>query len=210
MKEVFVAIVGGIGSNLTSIQAAFDRLHVSSKVTSDREEIRKATHVILPGVGEASHAMEFLRKKALVGAICELKQPVLGICLGLQLFCEFSEENDTRGLGIFPLKTQKLKGVRVIPHMGWNNMEKMVLARNSILEGLTEVHNFYFAHSFASEIHSSYTTGICNYGVSFSASLQKDNFYGVQFHPEKSGDSGMKVLKNFLNLNSIDKSVKKH
>ena len=199
MKNNFIAIVDGGGANFTSVQAALDRLNIKSVVTADPSVIAQASHVILPGVGAAGYAMKLLNEKKLSAVIREIKQPFLGICLGQQLLCESSDEDDAKCLGLIPLKVVKLEGVRVVPHMGWNNLTYLQ-ENDPLFAGISTKDNFYFVHSFAPQVDLKYTIGICDYGVNFSAVIKKNNFYGVQFHPEKSGVAGMKLLQNFFLL----------
>ena len=199
MKNNFIAIVDGGGANFTSVQAAIDRLNIKSVVTADPSVIAQASHVILPGVGAAGYAMKLLNEKKLSAVIREIKQPLLGICLGQQLLCESSDEDDAKCLGLIPLKVVKLEGVRVVPHMGWNNLTHLQES-DPLFSGISTKDNFYFVHSFAPQVDLKYTIGICDYGVNFSAVIKKNNFYGVQFHPEKSGAAGMKLLQNFFLL----------
>ena len=199
MKNNFIAIVDGGGANFTSVQAAIDRLNIKSVVTADPSVIAQASHVILPGVGAAGYAMKLLNEKKLSAVIREIKQPFLGICLGQQLLCESSDEDDAKCLGLIPLKVVKLEGVRVVPHMGWNNLTYLQ-ENDPLFAGISTKDNFYFVHSFAPQVDLKYTIGICDYGVNFSAVIKKNNFYGVQFHPEKSGVAGMKLLQNFFLL----------
>lgn len=199
MKNNFIAIVDGGGANFTSVQAALDRLNIKSVITADPSVIAQASHVILPGVGAAGYAMKLLNEKKLSAVIREIKQPLLGICLGQQLLCESSDEDDAKCLGLIPLKVVKLEGVRVVPHMGWNNLTYLQ-ENDPLFAGISTKDNFYFVHSFAPQVDLNYTIGICDYGVNFSAVIKKNNFYGVQFHPEKSGVAGMKLLQNFFLL----------
>ena len=199
MKNNFIAIVDGGGANFTSVQAAIDRLNIKSVVTADLSVIAQASHVILPGVGAAGYAMKLLNEKKLSAVIREIKQPLLGICLGQQLLCESSDEDDAKCLGLIPLKVVKLKGVKIVPHMGWNNLTYLQ-ENDPLFAGISTKDNFYFVHSFAPQVDLKYTIGICDYGVNFSAVIKKNNFYGVQFHPEKSGVAGMKLLQNFFLL----------
>lgn len=193
-----MAIIDGGGANFTSVQIALTRLGADSVVTSDPECISKARHVILPGVGTAAYAMQKLKDKKLVDLIRNLSQPVLGICLGQQLLCDYSEEDNTECLKIIPLQVKKLKNIRIIPHMGWNNLD--AIKDDVLLRDIKESDDFYFVHSFAPEPLAPYTLGICNYGIAFAAVIKKTNFYGVQFHPEKSGVVGMFILNNFLKI----------
>lgn len=193
-----IAIIDAGGANFASIQAALYRLQVRSIVTSEPAIIANASKVILPGVGAAAHAMDLIRNKGLYDVMRSLKQPVLGICLGQQILCASSEEGDVDCLGIIPLRVQKLQDVRIIPHMGWNNLS-YIKEGEPLLEGINTQDSFYFVHSFAPEVDANYTHATCRYGVEFSAIIKKDNFYGVQFHPEKSGATGESLLRNFIN-----------
>ena len=194
---VDIAIIDSGGANFSSIQAALYRLQVRSIVTSDHTLITNASKVILPGVGAAAHAMDLIHRKGLYTVIRSLKQPVLGICLGQQILCTSSEEGDAECLGIIPIRVKKLQDVRIIPHMGWNNLI-YIKENEPLLEGIHTHDSFYFVHSFAPEVDANYTLAVCQYGVEFSAIIKKDNFYGVQFHPEKSGAVGERLLKNFI------------
>lgn len=210
-----IAVIDYGAGNLFSVQQAFKRLGYEVILTDSESEIRSATHVVFPGVGHAKSAMEQLQEKGLDQVIPTLKQPVLGICLGMQLMCGWNEEGDLAGLGIFQTRIQSIKpefenspirlfakwrtasnyeGCSVenlnypVPHMGWNDVR---------INGKSEV--FYFVHSYAAEICEN-TWGITSYPTPFSAALKKDNFYGVQFHPEKSGKAGEDLLTQFLAL----------
>lgn len=194
-----VVIIEAGGANFASIEAAINRSGFKPIITDDPNIITCAERVILPGVGAAKHAMDMIYKKELYDVIRSLKQPVLGICLGQQILCEFSEEGDIECLRIIPIKVKKLRNTRVIPHMGWNNLNS-IKQDEPLLEGIGTQDDFYFTHSFVPEIDSNYTIGICDYGVPFSAAIKKNNFYGVQFHPEKSGVIGARLLINFLML----------
>ena len=191
-----IAIIDYVAGNVKSVESAVRRLGFETIITSDFEEIRNAEKVIFPGVGEASTAMKYLKQKNLEKLIPTLKQPFLGICLGQQLLCDFSEEGATKCLGIFDLKVKEFPSTDIVPHMGWNNLQKL---QGPLFEGISEADNFYFVHSYYSEV-GEFTTSECDYILPFSATLQKDNFYGTQFHPEKSGDVGSKILENFLKL----------
>lgn len=190
-----IAIIKYNGGNVSSVQNALKRLNVNSIITDDPELIYKSDKVIFPGVGEASSTMNSLREKELDRVIPSLKQPVLGICLGMQLMCKNTEEGNTNALGIFDVNVKKFPSGNIVPHMGWNNISKSC----SQLFSDTKESDFYFVHSYYCEL-SEYTTSVCDYILPFSASLQKDNFFATQFHPEKSGISGSNVLKNFLKL----------
>ena len=191
-----IAIIDYVAGNVKSVENAVRKLGFETIITSDFEEIRNAEKVIFPGVGEASTAMNYLNAKNLDELIPTLTQPFLGICLGQQLLCDFSEEGNTKCLGIFDLKVKQFPATDIVPHMGWNNLQKMI---GPLFDGISEDDNFYFVHSYYCEIGKN-TTSECDYILPFSATLQKDNFYGTQFHPEKSGDVGSKILENFLKL----------
>ena len=191
-----IAIIDYVAGNVKSVENAVRRLGFETIITSDFEEIRNAEKVIFPGVGEASTAMKYLKQTNLEKLIPTLKQPFLGICLGQQLLCDFSEEGAAKCLGIFDLKVKEFPSTDIVPHMGWNNLQKL---QGPLFEGISEADNFYFVHSYYCEV-GEFTTSECDYILPFSATLQKDNFYGTQFHPEKSGDVGSKILENFLKL----------
>ena len=193
----FVVIDSG-GANISSILFAIKRLNVDPIFTKDVNIIRTADKIILPGVGTAQYAMEYLNKNNLVNCIKELKQPVLGICLGMQILFNSSEEGNVKCLGIIDgdvKKIQKKKNYPV-PHIGWNFVKK--IKETPLLKGIDDNY-FYFVHSYYAPVGES-TISNCLYSVNISAAVQKDNFYGCQFHPEKSGDNGSKILKNFLEL----------
>lgn len=191
-----IAIIKYNGGNVNSVQNALNRLNVESIVTDDFELIKKADKVIFPGVGEASSTMKILKEKGLDELIPTLKQPVLGICLGMQLMCKNNEEGNTVGMGIFDIKVKKFPAKDIVPHMGWNTISNF---KSAIFSEIKEDNDVYFVHSFYCEL-SENTTSICDYILPFSASLQKDNFYAMQFHPEKSGKIGSQILQNFLKL----------
>ena len=191
-----IAIIDYVAGNVKSVENAVKKLGFETLITSDPHEIRNAEKVIFPGVGEASTAMNYLKERNLDILIPTLKQPFLGICLGQQLLCDFSEEGNTKCLGIFNLKVKQFPPTDIVPHMGWNNLQKL---QGPLLEGISMEDNFYFVHSYYCEIGQN-TTSECDYILPFSATLQKNNFYGTQFHPEKSGDVGSKILENFLQL----------
>lgn len=191
-----IAIIKYNGGNVNSVQNALNRLGVESMVTDNSELIKNAEKVIFPGVGEASSTMKNLKEKGLDTLIPSLKQPVLGICLGMQLMCKENEEGNTVGMGIFDVKVKKFPAKEIVPHMGWNTIFNL---KSSLFSELNLQDDVYFVHSYYCEI-SENTSSVCDYILPFSASLQKDNFYAMQFHPEKSGKIGSQLLQNFLNL----------
>jgi glutamine amidotransferase len=191
-----IAIIKYNAGNIRSVQNALLRLGYESIITDVAEEIISAAKVIFPGVGEAGSAMKYLKQKGLDKIIVDLKQPVLGICLGLQLMCRYSEESDTECLGIFDADVKLFPAKGIVPHMGWNNF---VSVKGNLLTGINVKDDVYYVHSYYTEI-SSCTTGICEYILPFSATLEKENFYATQFHPEKSAQTGDRILSNFLKL----------
>ncbi len=195
-----IVIIDYNAGNVRSVLFALKRLGVTAELTSGLEKIKAADKVIFPGVGEAKNTMTYLRKTGLADTIYNLKQPTLGICLGMQLLCEHSEEGDTGCLNIIPLKVKKFVATtrdQKIPHVGWN---KVLFEKNApLLEKNKPGDYAYFVHSYYVE-NGVYTTATCNYILPFSAALKKDNFYATQFHPEKSGDVGELILKEFINL----------
>ena len=191
-----IVIIKYNAGNIGSVANALKRLDVNYKISADPDVIGKADKVIFPGVGEASSTMKNLRERGLDVLIPRLRQPVLVICLGMQLMCAWSEEGDTRGLGIFKERVYKFRINEKVPHMGWNTL---MPSTDPLLTDLPEQAWFYFVHSFYAESGES-TVASCEYGISFGAYLKKDNFYGVQFHPEKSGKTGSKFIQNFIAL----------
>ena len=191
-----IAIVKYNAGNISSVKNAVERLGYSCLVTDDKTLLQQAEKVIFPGVGEASSAMKYLKERGLDEVIKNLKQPVLGICLGQQLLCQFSEEGDTECLGIFEASVKKFDPKLKVPHMGWNTISGL---NSELFKGISNEEDFYFVHSYYAEICRE-TTAICEYIVPFSASMQKDNFYAIQFHPEKSSGAGEQLLLNFLKL----------
>lgn len=191
-----IAIVKYNAGNIISVKNAVERLGYSCIVTDDIAILKSAEKVIFPGVGEASSAMDYLKEKGLDEIIKNLTQPILGICLGQQLLCQFSEEGNTKCLGIFDAKVKKFEPILKVPHVGWNIISAL---KSALYNGISVEEDFYFVHSYYSEI-SKETTAICDYIVPFSASMQKENFYATQFHPEKSSQVGEQLLLNFLKL----------
>ena len=191
-----IAIVKYNAGNISSVKNAVERLGYSRMVTDDKIFLQQAEKVIFPGVGEASSAMKYLKEKGLDEVIKNLKQPVLGICLGQQLLCQLSEEGDTECLGIFEATVRKFDPKLKVPHMGWNTISGL---NSELYKDISNEEDFYFVHSYYAEICRE-TTAVCDYIVPFSASMQKANFYATQFHPEKSSTAGEQLLLNFLKL----------
>ncbi len=182
--------------NIKSLQFAFQRLGVDAILTNNPEIIRNADKVIFPGVGEASSAMAMLKSSGLDELIPKLKQPVLGICLGMQLMCNHSEEGDTEGLGIFDVSVKKFSKKVKVPQMGWNTISNL---KSKLFSGIKDQEFMYLVHSFYAE-NCAQSTATTDYELEYASGLKKDNFYGVQFHPEKSSLAGEQVLRNFLKL----------
>ncbi len=192
-----VAIVKYNAGNVESVKNALVRLGVAPVLTDEAETLRTADKVIFPGVGEASTAMNYLRERNLEEAIKSLTQPVLGICLGMQLLCASSEENETKCLGILPYRVRKFESDSLkIPQMGWNNIFDL---KSDLLKGVEENSFVYFVHSFYVETGAE-TIAACDYGLKFSAAIRHENFYAAQFHTEKSGAVGERILENFLKI----------
>jgi glutamine amidotransferase len=194
-----VVIIASGGANTASLQFALERLDAASLVSADAQQIRAATHVILPGVGAAADAMTRLRRQGLDRLIPSLQQPVLGVCLGMQLLYEASDEGHADCLGIIPGRAARFTPAagRPVPHMGWNTLA--VERPSALLEGIQQGEYAYFVHSYALHL-SSATIASCSYGDPFSACVQWRNFYGAQFHPERSAKVGARLLQNFLRL----------
>lgn len=197
-----IAIIKYNAGNVRSVMFALERIGVNALLTDDLQEIQSADKVIFPGVGEASSAMQCLKEKKLDEVIKNLKQPTLGICLGMQLMCKHSEEGNTDCLEIFSLKIKKFspapssKAKQKIPQIGWNNIFDL---KGKIFNGVKENEYMYFVHGFYAE-KGDEAIAKTNYILEYSSALKKDNFYGVQFHPEKSSETGQKILENFLTL----------
>jgi glutamine amidotransferase len=192
-----IVIIKYNAGNIFSVDYALRRLGIKAEITGDAQKIRSADKVIFPGVGEASTTMQYLREHGLDTLICGLRQPVLGICIGMQLMCRRSEEGNTPCLRIFEeevIRFRPPEGVKV-PHMGWNSLQNM---RSPLFDGLPANPYVYFVHSYHAAA-GTHTIATADYPEAFSAALQRDNFYAVQFHPEKSGETGEIILKNFLN-----------
>ena len=194
-----IAVVDYDTGNLRSVADALHRAGAEFTLTSDAAVLRRADRVILPGVGEASSAMEKLRERGLDAVLPTLTCPVLGICIGMQLLCLSSEEGDARCLGIFPTRVRRLTPADSrlkIPHVGWNMIAEL---RTPLFAEVAETSYVYYVHSFAAELCPA-TIATTDYGGGFSAALHRDNFYGTQFHPEKSGATGARIIQNFLTL----------
>jgi glutamine amidotransferase len=191
-----IAIIKYNAGNIMSVRNALTRLGYESIITDDPDELMKADKVIFPGVGEAGSAMAYLKERGLDEIIRLLHQPLLGICLGLQLLCRSTEESETKCIGIFDTEVKRFPPANKIPHMGWNNFMSV---RGDLFKDISINDDVYFVHSYYAEIFS-YTTATCDYIVPFSAAIQKDNYFATQFHPEKSAGVGEKILKNFLDL----------
>jgi glutamine amidotransferase len=214
-----VAIVKYNAGNVFSVINAVKRLGIEPLWTDDAETLMGADRVIFPGQGEASHAMSYLRQHGLDRVICNMKQPVLGICIGQQLLCSHSEEGDTDCLGIFPMEVKRFVPTRhedKVPQMGWNSIsfpknEKTETGNGKsgidntgidLFKGVNEGDFVYFVHSYYVPLHDEYTIAKTNFTLDYSAAIHKDNFYATQFHPEKSGKVGQKILENFLAVHS--------
>jgi glutamine amidotransferase len=192
-----VAIIAAGGANIASLQFALERLGADSVLTTDHDVIRSAPRVILPGVGAADDAMQKLQDAGLDSLVPDLRQPLLGICLGMQLLFDASEEDDTPCLGIMAGKVRLFDAAkdRPVPHMGWNQVQKR--GAPGLLNGIDDDAYFYFVHSYAVDVTSA-TIGTSDYGREFTAVAAQDNFMGTQFHPERSGKNGARLLSNFL------------
>jgi glutamine amidotransferase len=195
-----VIIIDYGAGNIKSIQFAFKRLGVVALLSNNIDEIRAADKIIFPGVGEASSAMKMLQESGLDKVIPTLKQPVLGICLGMQLMCNSSEEGNTKGLGIFDVAIKRFSKAVKVPQMGWNTISNL---KSDLFTGIKEKEFMYLVHSFYAE-NCKESIATTAYEIEYAAALQKDNFYGVQFHPEKSSVAGEQILKNFLELKTIN------
>jgi glutamine amidotransferase len=193
MKVVIIKYNAG---NVQSLEFALNRLGIDPLVTDDHEEIQQADKIIFPGQGEARSAMNYLKDKKLDRVLTQLRQPVLGICLGMQLMCSHTEENDTPCLGIMDAKVKRFEGSFKIPHMGWNNITQL---SGVLFAEIKEQDYLYFVHSYYVNICEQ-TMAQAKYGNNFSVALQKNNFYAIQPHPEKSADCGIQILDNFLKI----------
>jgi len=198
---VNIVIIRYNAGNVASVQFALERLGIVATVSDDATVISAADKIIFPGVGEASSAMRSLKAAGLDSTLKNLRQPVLGICLGMQLLCAHSEEGDTDGLGLFDTRVRRIaggdyKGELKIPHMGWNSIINL---KGPLYKGVPEEAFVYYVHGYCADICEQ-TNSVTDYIRPFSAGLEKNNFYGVQFHPEKSGVAGEMIIRNFLDL----------
>jgi len=191
-----VAIINYNAGNIRSVALALERLSVQAKITDNLESIKKADKVIFPGVGEASTTMNYLRLKKLNQLLPELKQPVLGICLGMQLMCNYSMEGNTPCIGIFDELIEKFPAKEKVPHVGWNQIDNL---KGDLFKDVPKKSYVYFVHSYFANT-SEYSIADSNYIKPFTAAMQKNNFYATQFHPERSGEIGEQILKNFIQL----------
>lgn len=192
-----VAIVKYNAGNIESVKNALNRVDIEPIISDDAETLQSADKIIFPGVGEASTAMKYLRERKLDEVIKSLKQPVFGICLGMQLLCEFSEENSTECLGILPYRVRQFSTENLkVPQIGWNNVFNL---KGRLFEGIAENAYAYFVHGYYVESGEE-TVANCDYGIEYSAAVEHENYYAVQFHPEKSGEIGAKILENFLRI----------
>ena len=191
-----IVIINYGAGNIQSIMFAIERLGYKAVLSNNPDEIKAADKVIFPGVGEASYAMKMLRESGLDALIPTLKQPVFGICLGMQLMCNHSEEGDTKGLGIFDVDVVKFSSKVKVPQMGWNTIYNL---KSDLFKGIAENEYMYLVHSYYAPLCAE-TIATTFYELKYSSALENDNFYGTQFHPEKSGDIGEQILANFLKL----------
>ncbi len=191
-----IAIIDYGAGNVQSVINALEELKADFVVTNSQDEINKSEKIIFPGVGEASSAMENIRLKNLVDKVRKCEKPFFGICLGMQLLCDHSDEGDVSCLGIVPVISKKFDSSKIkVPQMGWNRVN--IKKESKLFDGIKDGSFFYFANSYYVP-DNEFSIASCNYDVEFSAAIQRNNFYGVQFHPEKSGETGIKLFKNFI------------
>lgn len=195
-EEMKLVIIDYGAGNIKSIQFAFNRLGYNAVLSNNPKTIKAADKIIFPGVGEASSAMKMLKESQLDALIPVLKQPVLGICLGMQLMCQHTEEGNTKGLGIFQTQVKRFGNTVKVPQMGWNVIKDL---KSELFKGIKENEYMYLVHSYYAE-HCMETIAATDYDINYASALQHENFYGVQFHPEKSSVAGERILKNFIEL----------
>jgi glutamine amidotransferase len=200
MHKNQIGIINYGAGNIFSLTAALSRLSISYGMVDNLDQLEGYDRFIIPGVGHAGSAMDRLHASGLVKPLLALNKPVLGICVGMQLLTDFSEEGNKDMLGLFPLKTLHFEGKvdKKIPHMGWNTIQKPL--DSPLFEGIPDGSYFYFVHSYFIEYNPTFTSASCTYGIRFSAAIQREQLFGVQFHPEKSGKAGEKLLTNFATL----------
>lgn len=191
-----IAILSYGAGNVASVHNALERLGINTIITDKPNELMMADKLIFPGVGHATHAMENIKSKGLDKVLKSFDRPLLGICLGMQLMGKMSEEGSTQGIGLMDFNVKLFKINEKVPHMGWNSIET---TENPLFKGIPNGSFFYFVHSYYAEV-SEETIATCNYSLPFTAAANKDNFFGVQFHPEKSGEMGLEILNNFINI----------
>ena len=196
IQNIKIVIIDYGAGNIKSLQFAIERLGFKAVLSNNEEEIKNADKVIFPGVGHADSAMKMLKEKGLDKLIPTLKQPVLGICLGMQLLCTTSEEGNTKGLGVFNVDVKRFSNTLKVPQMGWNTISNL---ESDLFKSISEHEFMYLVHSYYVPMCNE-TIAVTDYGGNYSSALQKNNFYGVQFHPEKSSGAGEKILKNFLEI----------
>jgi glutamine amidotransferase len=192
-----VAILSYGSGNVASVQNALERLGINSFISDKPDELMKADKLIFPGVGHATHAMENIRRKKLDSVLKSFNRPILGICLGMQLMGKLSEEGSTLGLGLIDFNVKLFRIPEKVPHMGWNSIE--VTTKSPLFKGISNGSYFYFVHSYYAEMCND-TIATCNYSIPFTSAVCKNNRFGVQFHPEKSGGAGIEVLRNFIEI----------
>lgn len=191
-----IAILSYGAGNVASVQNALDRLGINSFISDKPDELMMADKLIFPGVGHATHAMENIKSKGLDKVLKSFDRPLLGICLGMQLMGKISEEGPTQGLGLMDFNVKLFKITEKVPYMGWNSVD---VIDNPLFKGIPNASYFYFVHSYYAEV-SKETVATCNYSIPFTAAVSKNNLFGVQFHPEKSGELGIEILENFINI----------